>query len=251
MKTLVLSVPGEATDPNIPTLAKDAIINAGSMLLFDFLHPDCNANGVGSLAAGATFTNLVTGQPAGTVAGSGGDATLTNTGTGLSFAGTTGARYVNLGKTYAMAASNHPYVVIAWAKAVAPGNNAGVVSLGSAIATRQYSLEASSSGSAMSINGQNGGASGAMPAGPAQFALAWSPTGMIQAFINNTLIGQVGDATSLTDYSAYNTNVGVDPATVMWKGMIYRVYQEDLALSGMTAAAVVANDYAMNNGRFA
>ncbi|MCA8183841.1 hypothetical protein [Burkholderia vietnamiensis] len=251
MTTLVLSVPGETTDASLPTLAKDAIINAGSMFLFDFLHPDCNANAVGALSAGATFSNLVDGKPVGSVAGAGGDATLTNTGGGLSFAGTTGARFVDLGKTYAMAAVNHPNVVIAWAKAVAPVNNSGVVSLGSAIATRQYTIEASSAGASMAINGQNGGGSFAMPAGASQFALAWSPTGILQAFINNTLVAQVKDDTVLIDYSAYSTRVGVDPATVMWKGMIYRVYQEDLAVSGMTAAAVVANDFAANNGRFA
>lgn len=239
----ILTANSNFSDAALPVLYKDGLINAGSKFLFDFGDTYClNGSVAGAIANATVFRNLVDGAP---TAGNAGSTTTLSAGGGLVFAGTAnGATYLNLGNTYSLHALNHPFLVIGWAKVAAnAGNDRGVLQLGSANATYQYSLETSSGGAFL------GGAPnvGAVM----QVAYAWSPDGVTQWFANGALRSLVGGgATTLADFSASTTKVGMDPGNIPMIGTVYRVYQEDLFLSGASPLEQVAADWAANNGRF-
>lgn len=257
--TLALTTDAEPTDTSLPFFPNDAIIDSGTKCCFDYLDPNCNANATGALANGAPFINLV---------GTGANATaqinagsLTNS-NGIVFSTDTGTKYINAGAGYCPPAG-HAFVAIVWVKMAAAtmSNNDGAMSLGANTSSYLFTIEISGSGANLNFavgGGSTGGGNSVSISVPAastvhQLAVAYDPAGIMQAFADGALVGSAAAplGANMIDYSANNLRFGADPASVCWNGgEVYRNVLSDLTVSGLKASAVVANDYAMNTGRF-
>ncbi len=244
--SLVFTANDNFTDTTLPKLYRDYLINAGSKYLFDFGDVYCNpnvVNGVSAVANATQFVNLVDGAPVATNAGS---TTTQAADGGMVFAGTSnGATYINLGNTYDLSAANPEFLVIAWSKAATNcGNDRTAVMLGSGNAAFQYSIESSNAGA--NFNG------GLVNDGTAtQWAYHRHPNGTTKRYKNGVLMSTTtGNPTTLADYSASITRIGYDPGATAFNGTVYRVYLENLTVSGESALAQVQRDYAANAGRF-
>ncbi|ABM38603.1 hypothetical protein [Polaromonas naphthalenivorans] len=239
----IVNVNGNFSDAAMPLLPRDGLINPGSKFLFDFADSYCNnGNIAGALPNGAVFKNLVDGAPN---AINGGTTTTLAAAGGLVFAGTSnGATFLNLGLTYDLSALNAEFLVIGWAKVAANvGNNRGLIGLGTSVSAYQYSLESNSGGTTLG-NAPNTGA-------VMQVAYTRSPAGVSKVFAIGAPVSINGSAaTTLADYSASPTRVGVSPSSIAMIGTIYRVYLENLTISGASAAEQVLYDWVANAGRF-
>ena len=256
--SLIIRLAETFTDGTLPKLYLDALINAGSLYLFDFCSTTSNPNADGALVNGASFVNL-TGGASAAVSGT----TLSNlTGkAGVYVTAATGTDLLTIGSvgSFDLSSSNHEFLVIHWYKTPATGftstswteiiaNHYGNTN------TSQWSLLAGSDGKSPYVGVGLGGsartviaASGTGLGAVSQVSLHCKPsTGSVEMYYNGTLYGSAsGSAISLQSGTLSRPQING-----AWKGTHYRTYMEDLTTSGASAAAQVAADYAANASRF-
>ncbi|MBO0951218.1 hypothetical protein [Fibrella forsythiae] len=243
------------TDPTLPKLYRDSILNAGSMLLFDFKTLATYAGGVapaaGMLANGFAMNNLVDAAPAATVNG----ATVAYNAAGaIEF---NGSGNLTFGDNYNLASSNADFLNIMWIKMTA-ASAAYAQLFGRSTTTTagntQYRLDMGADG--LTPRGSAGGANNigtvTIPPTSAQalntvFQVAYSRVG--------TAINAYWNGIKIRDYTAFNETGLANPATTPnmgggVKGLVYRAYMENLTVSGKNPLAQVQADYAANSARF-
>jgi len=255
----IQQVPTAFTDTSLPILYRDPLINAGSLYLFDFTSAYCNPNPDGNLSAGAVFNNLVDGGAAASIlsgATAGGFANLTGK-AGLSLSGGNNAT-LDLGAQYDFSTSLHPFVAIIWIKTPTTGFTTGYPKVlsadgyASAENIEQFSFDMASDGKQPRVGCGNGTTSQALsiPDGQglgavSQIAMSWSP-GVLSVFYNGALYNSTTTSVPAT-LAAPTVNVQSRNA---YNGRFYQTYLEDLQVSGLTAASVVAADYAIRSAHF-
>lgn len=249
-------------------IRRDAVIDDGTLFLFDFANPHCSPL-TGTLAVGATIANLVDGAPVATGAGAG---TATFGTKGLTFNGSDAMR-VDMGTTYSLASTDHDFLIIIWLSfpAARLATDVGVFGLAFSNADCECLVRQNGADSLlMYADGHQAYWAGSvgnitLPTGvavaPKQYAMAWVKT-VGGANIETYIDGVFQKSTFYAD-SDLSAVVGSNNGSRMgggasqqyggatkWKGTIHRVLKEDLTVSGATAAAQVLLDYNRNSTRF-
>lgn len=259
--TTIVKLAQAFTDTTLPKLYRDPILNAGSKFLFDFLSAYSNPNADGAVADGAVFKNLVDGGADAVLAAGGGGNTVTQLAgrAGLSFTAAGGnGRYIDIGAGYDFFASQHSFLVCFWDKQPSSGYNSAV-SYNTILTRTDNNANTSEFWLDMGTDGKTprgavgsgsnspvaSGASGQGQGAVRQVALAWS-AGTGSFFINGSVVAMNSNfPTTLLDKSTSHIKLfGGHVATM------YRVWAEDLTVSGKSAASQVALDWAKNAARF-
>lgn len=269
MTTVVERLASNFTDATLPKLYKDPLLNSGSLFLFDFLNPYTNPLADGAIASGAAFKNLVEG---------GADATITGAGManlagkkGLDLTAGGGLLGLGIGR-YNQApaapplAAQRDFLVIFWHKLPNAGFNATAyrpffqLTTGNANVA-QWIFDGGPDGKTpratigYTTNGPGGEtrliASGTGQGAPQQLAIRWK-AGQIFFYVNGALSSASGVTANInTLFDAATAQVNVPPD---YKGTVYRIYEEDLTISGQLteaqALARVKADYDLNIARF-
>lgn len=257
--TLITKIPGTPfTGAAKPKLYREPLINAGTLYCYDFLDPYTNPGADGVFLAGTALNSLGPAAGTGTVTGSAGIANLAGK-AGLSMPGAGGGT-VSIGSNgqYDLSSTNAEFLVILWLKLPADylTTNYLPVAHNSTGATNpaQWWLDLDWGGKTPRFSVGTGAGAYSLSAGasltvgaPAQVAMRWKSTGLMEVHINAALSSAVATAGPKTLQSAATT---VPKLRSDIKGTIYRLYQENLSISGKSAAAQIAADYAANVGRF-
>jgi hypothetical protein len=256
---VVQQIAASATDSTMPLLYRDPILNKGSKFLFDFGNQFClNGNAVGSLSAGATFLNLLDSGASASTVGSSGAFSINSSSNGLAVNGSGAGSYIDFGTSYDLSSSNDEFLVILWLKIPLSGMATGfpeifALSSGNANAAQWWMDSASDGRQMRGVVGLGGSSSyalgipdGAGVGSVTQFAMHWRSTGLLEVYYNGTFANSGNAApTSLQAGSGIHLK-----ATAQFSGNLYRAYQEDLVVSGLTAAGQILADYTLNNNRF-
>ena len=248
------------TDLTLPKLYRDPIMNNGSKFLFDFCNPYCNPNPDAALTASMTFNNLLDAGPAATIVGGVGLANAAGK-AGVTFSGGQGSTNINLGTAYDLHATNDEFILIYWDKESASGYNSGgyipgpYLSLTSDANHAQWYFDYGADGKTIraSVGTSSGSGGVSVPAAsglgqgaPRQIALHWKSTGLLELYVNGALQGSSLSAPTTLPNAATDSIVFPN----YYVGTLYRLYQEDLTVSGLSAASQILADYNSNAGRF-
>ncbi|WCT76293.1 hypothetical protein [Novosphingobium humi] len=265
MVSVIQKLSSAFTDATLPKLYRDPIMNAGTLALFDFLNSYCNPNADGALASGVTFNNMVEGSPIGATLNASGNASNLTGKTGLSLSGAAGstAKLLTFGTAGAFddAVLKHHFLYTLWLKTPAASPASGytpLLSLSPAGAGNgngaQFWSDTGSDGytarmqqgtGSATVNQQRAATANNVVA---QIAYRMNPgNGEYEMFCNGASVAGTitGGPTSPLSAAAMTLAIGGG-----YKGTIYRMSVEDLTVSGLTAAAQVAADYAANSTRF-
>ncbi|MDR3512617.1 MAG: hypothetical protein P4L73_13360 [Caulobacteraceae bacterium] len=256
------------TSSATPKLYRDPMLNAGSLLMFDFLDGYSNQNVDGALSVGATFNNMVDGGPSASVNGAGfsslsGKAGISGTG------GSYGTDYIDFGAgaSYDLSGSNDEYLMHYWFKIPSSGytttSGMGLFEFMNPLATlnlAQWGVQLGSDGKTPEVivagkkadgttatSVQVTATSGAGQGAPCLVSQHWKPgqcgigingvivSSQISTTVPSFLLGMTGGRCVL-----YN----------IAKATHYRMALEDLTVSGNNAAVQMAAEYAANASRF-
>ena len=233
------------------------MLNKGTKFLFDFEHPDCYPSQGATLAAGQTIQNLVDGAPAAIVVGN----SLTYANKAIVFPGTSG-NSLKIGGTTDYHFTNNSFLLGIW---MLLDNNFSTAAyqgiLGRASGTNPPNLEMAidsgpagglrprgSVGTASLITSRQGSTDLSLNVAH-YLAVSWQG-GTITFWIDGVNVSSLAAAGPLANPSLDFT-LGTMPGFGSFKGKVFRCSLEDLTVSGKTAAAQVAANYAKQAGRFA
>lgn len=245
------------TDESLPLLTRDALINPGSMYLYDFLDPWCNPHADGPLDGTAVFRDLIDNGATASIT-SGGFSSLAGP-SGIASSGVPGALHLGASGAYDLAPLNAEFVIIFWIKTPASGfaetpyqrlftmgsetaGNAAqwYVDTGGDGRTYRFQYGLGSMVANQQIAGQNAGVA-------RQYAFHVRPaSGLLAVYVDGTVQTQVAPG-AFTLQSANGLQPHINGG---WIGTIYRIYQENLSLSGRSAREQIVADYTMNAARF-
>lgn len=265
--SILFKSPGVTTDTSLPVAKTDLLINAGSLFLLDFLRLGSWNPATDTVANDAVVRNLVPGAPSALlkipVAG---DLTfVSGLGFQLSATNALGRVQIGTGTQYFQSNLTRDFLLTAWVTypAVDPTANTGFIFTkgtasnyfcdGPYLAAR-YLNGGDMSGRMDSVTNANGASKNTLgsPAGKHQFGIA-KVGGNVVFFRDGVQVhSAVLGATALTA-NAVPLNFGNGGSASQFAcpgAILHRTYGEDLTISGLTAAAVVAADYAANSGRF-
>jgi hypothetical protein len=265
--SIVFKSPGASTDTSLPQVKKDAVLNAGSLFLIDFLRLGCWNPATDVVANNAPVRNLVSGAPAASLQiPAAGDLTFV-AGLGMQLRATVALGRLQIGAANAYfqgATVGQDLLMTAWVTypATDPGGHIGRLIEHGTLAT--YSSDGPSLAARYTAGGDmygrmdnasgNGSAAGGVgsPAGKHQFAVAKVGTncllyrdGVLKATV---ALGTPALAANANPLSFGNGHVAGQYAVP--GAILHRVYGENLTVSGATAGAQVALDYAQNSARF-
>lgn len=262
--SLIIKSPSASTDTTLPKVLTDSLLNTGSLFLMDFLRLGCWNPATDTVADGAAVRNLVTGGTAGMlkipVAG---DLTF-ETGLGFKLKDTAnfGRVQVGAGTDYFQTNLSDDYLIIAWATypatdllttptgfLVTKGNSSSYALAGPFLAKRYIS--GSMTGKLDSAGDNGTSFAGASPAGKHQFAVAKVGTTQTLYVDGVSVYSQTNaDANMIANANPLNFGNPASAGTAAGGLILHRIYGENLTISGLTPAAVVAADYAANSSRF-
>ncbi|WCT78681.1 hypothetical protein [Novosphingobium humi] len=265
MVSVIQRLSSAFTDTTLPKLYRDPIMNAGTLALFDFLNAYCNPNPDGALASGATFNNLVEGSAIGATLNASGNVSNLTGKAGLSLSGAAGgtAKLLTFGAAGAFddAVLKHHFLYTLWLKTPAASPASGYTPLlslspsgaGNGNNAQMWSDTGSDGYTVRFQQGTGSSTTNSQRAATANNAVAqvgyrMNPgNGEYELFYNGASVTGTltGGPTSPLSAAAMTLAIGGG-----YKGTIYRVGIEDLTVSGLTAAAQVAADYAANSARF-
>ena len=262
--SLIIKSPSASTDTTLPKILADRLLNAGSLFLMDFLRLGCWNPATDVVADGATVRNLVTGGAAGTLKiPVVGDLTF-ETGLGFKLKDTAnfGRVQIGAGTDYFQTNLSDDYLIIAWATypatdllttptgfLVTKGNSSLYELQGPFLAKRYISGTLVGKLDSASDNGTQ--VPGASPAGKHQYAIA--KVGTTQTlYTDGVAVASVtnADANMIANANPLNFGNPASSGTAAGGVILHRIYGENLTISGLTPAAVVAADYATNSSRF-
>jgi hypothetical protein len=265
--SIIFKSPGTSSDTSLPLVKKDALINAGSLFLIDFLRLGCWNPATDVVANSAPVRNLVAGAPAASlqipVAG---DLTFV-AGLGMQLRATVALGRLQIGAANAYfqgASVGQDLLMTAWVTypAVDPGGHIGRLIEHGTLAS--YASEGPSLAaryvSGGDINGRMdssvGNASTVANVGAAngkhQFAVAKVGTNCL-LYRDGVLKATIALGTPVLAANANPLSFGNGPVAGQYAvpgAILHRVYGENLTLSGQTAGTQVALDYAQNSARF-
>ncbi|RKR82664.1 hypothetical protein BDD43_2849 [Mucilaginibacter gracilis] len=251
--SLIHKLPGVAfTDATLPKLYRDAIVNSGSKFLFDFSNSWCWPKQANPVITD-TFVNLIDGLSGATISGTNGG--LTYGGGGIympGYTGGAGSSSIELGANYSIGADASPNaLIIDWIK-LPTGYDTGstvffrkATNSGNTYNNAQWSFEAA--GNILSIRfGSNVTYfSYTLPVNvPVQMAVNITNT-LLTLFINGVAVATAVPSVGLV--AADNLGLCRLP---YFKGYTYRIYGENLLVSGKNAAAQVLLDYNNNVSKY-
>lgn len=244
----------EITDTSIATLPRSPVILPGTEFLFDFTDPYCNPNADGALAHGSAFVNMVDGKPAAVINGAGFSSVAGRAGLAC-LAGTPASNsVVELGDNYDHAVDLHPFVRNITFKVPATGYSTDAyVALFQHTDTNnnlaQWIFDMGPAG--LRPRAGVGNATGPVgsrqsfmgadiaPGAIVHLGLHWAP-GQVTLYQNGVAAATVASA---------NINTLINPTQPIkllgkMKFTAYKLMGEDLTVSGRTASAAIATDYA-------
>ena len=263
--SLIIKSPSASTDTTLPKVLADSLLNTGSLFLMDFLRLGCWNPATDTVADGAAVRNLVTGGTAGMlkipVAG---DLTFE---TGLGFKLKSSVAYgrvqIDTGTRYFQTNLTDDYLLIAWATYPASDPTGHIGQLISKAVNSTYfqagpmlaviytaggkiitHMDAEASNGKSIVIGS--------PAGKHQFAIAKVGSNTL-IFLDGVLVSTQATGTPALTANSTPLNFGNGASSTMYacpSTILHRIYAENLTTSGLTAAAVVAADYAANSSRF-
>jgi len=251
------------TDAALPKAFRDPVLVSGSEFLFDFGDAYClNGKVAGALANGAVFKNLVDGAPDAVLVLSAGDIPSIGAGSvgyDLEANGGVGGgiSYLGLGDNYDHAVDAHAFYRSITFRIPAAGYSTGAyTSLFGQTNTNnnlaQFIFDTGAAGlNARGCIGWTSGGAGSQDSGNAivltpgtvvTVGLAWSTTGglgTLTAFKDGAQVAQATDAKIAT------LNNPTAPIQLFHKAKhkTWRLFGEDLTVSGRTAAAAALADY--------
>lgn len=257
---IVLNIPGVTfTNPNLPVLARDPLIVAGTQFLFDFKNTYCWPTQAAPTIA-ASMNNLVEGAAVGTWSTanangfSGGGIILSASGGFLNLGTGYTALYAGLNKfvtgcTFGMPAS--------FGSSFYPGFFGRGVNTSNFIARADLGTD----GKFLRVNRfAIGDYNQTLVASTVyDMVMSWEPSGtnagVAKVFMNGALVNTATitntalptSAVAATPWIFGNGGMGGNPD---FKGKLFRCFAEDITASGRTPEAVAAANWAFANGRF-
>jgi hypothetical protein len=254
------------TDASMPKLYRDPSINPGTKYCFDFTNPFCNPNADGAIPTGSTFNNLVDGAASATATVAAAGTRFTNAaGKAGLVSGNTGGGNINLGPAgvYDRAVLNHEFLFIIWMKLAGSGFATNYPNImfqggGGNRNNEQFWMDMGPDGLSPYLTIGNSSSSN-MAAGATatagavfQFAVNWVPGVSLTSFKNGAQVASNTSSVYSTLLSAAAQSLQISGST---SSTLYRVQEEDMVVNKqiyptMTAAQIVAADYATFNGKF-
>jgi len=263
--SLIIKSPSASTDTTLPKVLADRLLNSGSLFLMDFLRLGCWNPATDTVADGAAVRNLVTGGIAGMlkIPVAGDLAFVTGRGFQLKSSVAYGRVQIDTGTQYFQTNLTNDYLLIAWATYPASdptGHIGQLISKGvnsSYFQTAPMLAVVYAAGGKMITHMDTEASNGksvviGSPAGKHQFAIAKVGSNTLM-FLDGVLVSTQATGTPALAANSTPLNFGSGASSSMYacpSTILHRIYAENLTTSGLTAAAVVAADYAANSSRF-
>lgn len=261
MTSYITHLAGAFSDSTMSKLVRDKAITKGTRLLFDFKSSYSNPNADGTMTLGAPFVNVVDGAPGASIGGSATYAFINNRGTtgGIKAPGAAGNGHViGLGNTYSLHAGSHSFIALAWVKcpsdAVANSYQSIFQLIGASNQNTMFSIDTGADGKSPRVvanNQNNAPIFNAIPGFTAgavhQIGVSWQP-GFVDVILDGVVVLSFANVNmTLLDLSSYNMTA----LTARQSTTLYRLFLEDLSVSGRSPTAAASADFLSASGRFA